>query len=392
MKITKIEAFVIRSPQDHVQERELVGMSAIGTTTGGVGLWNRLDLDYPAYPSQHIQATLVKINTDSGVVGWGQCHAPIAPRVHVAIISDLFAPVLIGEDPCNVEVLWERMYSTQRLRGYDSGFFIQSMAGIDLALWDIIGKYLKVPVYRLLGGKYRDRIPTYLWLKGDSASSYAESARHAIAEGYTAVKMNARKHEELDFVAAVSSAISGKGQVLVVSTGLKAYEAVRFGRELDRLGNVGWMQEPLLPEDALGYKQLTEAIDTPVCYGAFLANRYHFRDVLGSSSVDIINPDICYCGGLSECAKIAALADTCGVLWSPHVSMVSPISMAASLQLAAATPNFVIMENADQSKAPLGNVLLKEPLDYFPGYALVPERPGLGIEFDEERLANVTVH
>src|SRR5579864_577324 len=159
-------------------------MSAVGTTTGGVGLWNRLDLDYPAYPSQHIQATLVKIITDSGVIGWGQCHSPIAPQVHVAIISDLFAPVLIGEDPCNVEVLWERMYSTQRLRGYDSGFFIQSIAGIDLALWDVLGKHLKVPVYRLLGGKYRDRIPTYLWLKGDSASSYAESSRHAIAQGY----------------------------------------------------------------------------------------------------------------------------------------------------------------------------------------------------------------
>lgn len=391
MKITKIEAFVIRSPQDHAQEGDLVGMSAVGATTGGVGLWNRVDVDYPSYPSQHTQATLVKISTDSGVVGWGQCHAPIAPRVHVAIISDLFAPVLIGEDPRDVEVLWERMYSTQRLRGYDSGFFIQSIAGVDLALWDLVGKYLKVPVYRLLGGKYRDRIPTYLWLRGDSASSYAESARRAIAEGYTAVKMNARKREELEFVAAVSSVLSGKGQVLVVSTGLKAYEAVRFGRELDRLGNVGWMQEPLLPEDALGYKQLTQAIDTPVCYGAFLASRYHFRDVLESSSVDIINPDICYCGGLSECAKIATLADTHGVLWSPHVSMVSPISMAASLHLAAATPNFVIMENADQSRAPLGNVLLKEPLQYFPGYALVPEGPGLGIEFDEHHLADVTV-
>ena len=373
-------------------EAALVGMSPVGTTTSGAGLWNRLDLDYPAYPSDHIQATLVKITTDTKVVGWGQCHAPIAPHVHSAIIADLFSPILLGQDPRDVEVLWERMYSSQRLRGYDSGFYIQSIAGVDLALWDILGKYLNVPVYRLLGGKYREHIPTYLWIRGDSANSYAESARRAIGEGYTAVKMNARKYEELEFVRGAAGAIKGKGQVLVVSTGLKNYEAVRFGRELDRLGNVGWLQEPLLPEDASGYRELTEAVDTPICYGAFLANRYHFRDAFATHAVDIINPDICYCGGLSECKKIAVLADVYGVLWSPHISMVSPISMAASLHLAAATPNFVIMENADQSRAPLGNILLKQPLQYFGGYAAIPEQPGLGIEFDEDRLAEVIVH
>jgi L-alanine-DL-glutamate epimerase-like enolase superfamily enzyme len=392
MKITKIESLVVRSPHDRAPESSLVGMSPIGTTTGGTGLWRKLDLDYPAYPSGHTQFTLVKISTDENITGWGQCHAPLAPHVHVALISDLLAPVLIGEDPRNVEVLWERMYSTQRLRGYDSGFFIQSIAGIDLALWDILGKALQVPVYRLLGGKYRDQIPTYLWLKGDSGESYAESARAAFASGYTAVKMNVHKIDDLDFVTAVSKIIGSRGQVFVVATGLKLYEAIKIGRELDRLGNVGWLQEPLLPEDALGYRELTKAIDTPVCYGAFLANRFHFRDAFASESVDIINPDICYCGGLSECRKIAALADVYGVLWSPHVSMVSPISMAASLHLAAATPNFVILENADQSKAPLGNVLLKRPLEYFPGYAKVPETPGLGVEFDEQRLAELAVN
>jgi L-alanine-DL-glutamate epimerase-like enolase superfamily enzyme len=370
-----------------------VGMLPLGSTIGGGGgLWDRLDLDYPAYPSGHSHATLVKISTDANIVGWGQCHAPIAPRVHATIVSDLFAPVLVGEDPCNVDVLWERMYSTQRLRGYDSGFYIQTIAGVDIALWDVLGKSLKVPLYRLLGGKYRDRIPTYLWVKGETANDLAESARKAISQGYTAVKMNARKHDEFELVRAVSAAIGNKGQVLVVATGLKLYEAVQLGRRLDKLGNVGWLQEPLFPEDSLGYAKLTKAIDTPVCYGAFLANRFHFRDAFASGSVDIINPDICYCGGLSECKKIAALADAYGVLWSPHISMVSPISMAASLHLAAATPNCVILENADQSKAPLGNVLLKEPLQYFPGYALVPELPGLGIEFDEKQLAAVTLN
>ena len=365
-------------------------MRPLGTLTKGVGLWSRLDIDYPAYP-KGMQATLVKISTNNGLYGWGQCHAPVAPAAHKAVIDDLFAPLLIGQDPGDVEVLWERMYASQRLRGYGTGFFISSIAGVDLALWDLLGKSLGVPVYRLLGGRYRERIPTYIWIRGSSSNSYSDSARKAVEQGYTAMKMGIGGRDEIEFVVSVSEAIRGKGQVFVVATGLKVYEAVKIGRELDKLGNVGWLQEPLLPQDYSGYERLTKVIDTPICYGAFLGNRFHFRDVFAAGAVDIINPDICYCGGISECRKIAVLADAYGLMWSPHVSMVTPLSMAASLHLAAATPNFVIMENADQSKGPFGDVLLEQPLEYFPGYAMLPERPGLGVEFSDRELAKVTV-
>jgi D-arabinonate dehydratase/D-galactarolactone cycloisomerase len=391
LKITRVEAFVIRSPKDNRPESSLVDAPPIGATTGGIGLWNRLDATATAYPKNHVQATLVKITTSQGLIGWGQCHAPIAPRVHKTIVSDLFAPLLIGQDARDVEVLWERLYSSQRLRGYGTGFFIQTLAGVDLALWDLLGKYTGLPVYRLLGGRFRDSVPLYLWVNGNSPSAIAESARAALSRGFTAMKMNMRGLHEIDLVAAASEAVGKKAQIFVVSVGLKLYEAVRIGRELDRLGNIGWLQEPLLPEDSSGYSKLVDAVDTPICYGAFLGNRFKFRDALAAGAIDILNPDICYCGGITECKRVAVLADAFGKLWSPHVSMGSPPYMAASIHLALATPNFVIMESAGQQNGPFGNVLLNAPLQFRGGYAEVPERPGLGIDFNEKELAKVTI-
>ncbi len=391
LKITKVEPFVIRYPKDDTPEDQLVGMTPYGAMTAGKGLWSRLDHDYPAYPKSYIQATLVKVSTNEGIVGWGQCHAPMAPSVHVRVIRDLLAPVIVGQDPRNVSVLWEKMYATQRMRGYGTGFFIQSIAGIDLALWDIFGKSVGLPVCELLGGAFRKRIPTYIWIRGDSSKAYEDSARKANELGYTAMKMGIRSIDQLDNVAAACEAVKGKGQVFVVATGLKLYEAIKIGRELDKLGNVGWLQEPLLPEDLSGYQKLTAEINTPVCYGAFLANRFRFRDIFVSKAVDIINPDICYCGGITESRRICVLADVYGIIWSPHVSMGSPPYMSASMHLSAASGNAVIMESSDQALGPFGNVLLKEPLEYHPGYAVVPERPGLGIEFDEAELAKVRI-
>ncbi len=161
LRITSVEPVVIRTPQSEQRPEHFVEMAPLGSMTGGKGLWNRIDHASPSRTKGATQATLVKITTDQGIVGWGESHAPLAPRVHQTVISDLLAPILIGQDARNVEALWEKMYSTQRLRGYATGFFTESIAGIDLALWDALGKYTGQPLYRLLGGKFRDSIPTY---------------------------------------------------------------------------------------------------------------------------------------------------------------------------------------------------------------------------------------
>ncbi|MFC1692248.1 mandelate racemase/muconate lactonizing enzyme family protein [Candidatus Latescibacterota bacterium] len=394
LKITKVEPIVYRFPMDDTPPEELIVMPPIGAMKEGIGLWNRLDHASPSRFKGYQQTTLVKITTDQGIIGWGECHAPAAPHVHKKVITDLLAPIILGQDARNIEVLWEKMYSSQRLRGYTSGFYTESIAGVDIALWDIFGKYVDLPVFQLLGGKYRDRIPTYC--SGGSRSR----AQKALDEGFTVIKMGLNKGAgtgDFQRVVEVSETMGDKGQVLIDSLGaFKLHEATKVGKELDKLGNIGWFEDALMPEDSSGYPILAQEIDTAICAGEGFTNRFQFRDMFTKRALDIINPDVSRAGGITECKRIADLADIFGVLFSPHVSTGLPPYVAASIHLAAATPNSVIMEGGNiygstSVSGSKGNVLLKEPLEFHPGYVVVPERPGLGIEFDEKELAKVTI-
>ncbi|MCL5742723.1 MAG: mandelate racemase/muconate lactonizing enzyme family protein, partial [Acidobacteria bacterium] len=164
----------------------------------------------------------------------------------------------------------------------------------------------------------------------------------------------------------------------------------RLFRRLDQLGNVGWWEDVLVPEDVDGYAKLAEAVNTPITAGEQYSNRFQFRDLFRARAVDIINPDVARMG-LTEMKRIAIMADVHNVLFSPHQGMGSAPYRAASLHIGAATPNFVILEGGDASGGPLVNPLLKEGFVYKGGYAEVPNRPGLGVEFDEKALARVVV-
>jgi len=394
LKITKVEPLVTRTPKSNLPPEEFIEMPPLGAMRNRVGIGKRLDHASPSRFRGHQQTTLVMITTDQGIVGWGESHAPAAPSVHAKIITDLLAPILIGQDARNIGPLWDKMYSSQRLRGYSTGFYTESIAGVDIALWDILGKFVDVPVYQLLGGKYRDKIPTYR-----SAGS-PESAQQAMDDGFTAVKTGFFKGagaDDFDRIARISEAVGNKGQLLVDSLGaFKLHEAISVGRKLDELGNIGWFEDALMPEDTMSYPILAEALDTAVCVGETLSNRFQFRDLFVKRAVDVINPDVSRAAGISECKKIADMADTFGLLWSPHVSSGLPPYVAASIHLAVATPNAVIMEGGNIHEASdvggsRGNVLLTEPLEFQPGYAVAPIGPGLGIKFDEQELRKIVV-
>ena len=210
------------------------------------------------------------------------------------------------------------------------------------------------------------------------------------------VKMGYRKGSkgttDIDRVTAVSEFMKPHGQVAVDSLGaFKLYEAVQVGRMFDRLGNVGWFEDALQQDDQPAYATLAETLETPVCSGEMLNNRFQFRDLLASRGADIINPDVCRAGGITECQRIAALADAFNVLWSPHVSTGTVLYFSASLHLALATPNCVIMEGGTKLGGPLGNALITTPLSIDDGKAVVPDRPGFGVEWKAEALASVTV-
>lgn len=393
LKITKVEPVITSTPMIDGPLSEAVEMPPMGTMTNQVGIHNRLNHSFPSRTKGQGFTTLVKITTNQGIIGWGEAHAPLAPAVHAKLITDFLGPIIMGQDARNIGPLWDKMYSSQRMRGYSTGFYTDSIAGIDIALWDILGKFAGVPVYQLLGGKYRDRIPTY------QGAGNAEDAHQSIEEGFTAVKMGFNKSasQGIDVVAEVSEAVGERGQLMIDSLGaFKLHEAISVGRKFDELGNIGWFEDALMPEDIMGYSKLAEALDTAVCVGETYSNRFQFRDLFLKQGADIINPDVGRAAGITECKRIADLADTFGVLWSPHVSSGMPPYVAASLHLAVATPNAVIMEGGQIYKATdvrgsKGNVLLKEPIEFKPGYAVVPEKPGLGIEFDEKELGKIIV-
>ena len=394
MKITKVEPIIVSAPNIDGPLSDYVEMPPIGTMKERTGLGHRLNHSFPSRARGHSFDVLVKITTSEGIIGWGEAHAPVAPAVHAKVITDLLAPILIGQDARRIGPLFEKMYSSQRLRGYATGFYTDSIAAVDIALWDILGKYLNQPVYQLLGGKYRDSIPTY------QGAGTPEDAEQSMEEGFAAIKMgfNKSSNQGFDVIEKVSEVVGERGQVFIDSLGaFKLHEAIKVGRRLDELGNIGWFEDALMPEDTMSYPILAEALDTAVCAGEGFANRFQFRDLFMKRSLDIINPDIGRAGGITECKRIAEMADTFGILWSPHVSSGFPPYVAASIHLAVATPNAVIMEAGNIHKATdvrgsRGNVLLKEPLDFQPGYAVVPERPGLGIEFDEKELKKVIVN
>ena len=217
--------------------------------------------------------------------------------------------------------------------------------------------------------------------------------------GFTAFKMGFFKRGSEDFerVIKVSEAIGARGQLLIDSLGaFKLHEATSVSRELDELGNIGWFEDALMPEDTASYPMLAEALDTAVCVGETLSNRFQFRDLFTRRGADVVNPDVGRAGGVTECKRIADMADTFGILWSLHISFGLPPYVAASIHLAIATPNAVILESGNIHSATdvggsRGNVLLEEPLEFEAGMAMVPEGPGLGIEFDGKKLQKIVV-
>jgi L-alanine-DL-glutamate epimerase-like enolase superfamily enzyme len=394
MKITDVKAIPIRGARDYVAS---AGLKTPETKVAPPRP-RALTSDYAsrrhvcAYPRGY-QTMLVQVFTDAGITGIGESHAPLAPQVAKAIVEHVLAPALVGQDPRAIDVLWEKMFSTMRLRGHSTGFMTEAISGIDIALWDILGKAVDLPVYMLLGGAFRDRIKAYAsGVPGATIEEQVANAKRFVQDcGFTAVKMSiGRKNLEVELqaVAVLSEAIGDEAHLLVDAHGAyDAYTAINLGRQMQALG-VYWLEDPLPPEDHSGYKMLSDALDMAVAAGETECNRYQFRDRLADRAIDILLPDICRAGGISECRKIAMLADCYNTSWAAHVSMGSPIHIAASLHLGAATPNFLICE-CPTHQNPIGNNLLKVPLVCKDGCFELPDGPGLGIELNEQALAKV---
>ncbi len=333
----------------------------------------------------------VRIEAEDGTVGWGEASL----EGHAEAVDGAFEAIrdrFIGADPRRIEDIWEVAYRGGFYRG--GAVLMSALSGLDQALWDLKGKHYKLPAWEMLGGQVRDRVRAYAWIGGDRPEHIADAARARREQGFSAVKMNATA--ELDRIAAPRfeevvervRAAQGEG----VEVGLDFHGRVhrtmakQLAKAVEPLGLL-FIEEPLLSENAEGLVQLGNLTSTPIALGERLYSRWDFKPFLASGAVDIIQPDLSHAGGLSECRRIAAMAEAYDVAVAPHCPL-GPLALGACLQLAACTPNVVLQEMSLGIHYNEGHDLLAfctnpEVLTPTDGNLPIPTGFGLGIEIDE---------
>ncbi len=343
-------------------------------------------------------ALIVKIVTDNGTVGWGEAFCHDAGHAIEAIISKTFKPQLLGRNPLDINVLWDHLYNWTKDYG-QKGLVISALSAIDIALWDILGKASDLPVVTLLGGQFFERIQGYatgLYMRDteDDRSNLAVEARSYIDQGFEHLKMKVGLGLAKDIrnVTAVREAIGNDIHLMIDAN--HAYDsttAIRLGRELSHL-NIDWFEEPVSPEDIEGYIEVRKAIDIPIAGGEAEFTRFGFRQLITQRAVDIVQPDICATGGLTEGRRIADMARTWHMRCIPHV-WGTAIGRVASLHFIASlppTPPALFPQGPllelDLTPHPLRDEVVFNPPEVVDGWVRVPQSPGLGIDVNEAFL------
>lgn len=339
----------------------------------------------------------VRIETDDGLVGWGEASLEGHCEAVAGAIEGGVRDRLIGASADRIEDAWQTLY---RLGFYRGGPVLMSaISGIDQALWDIKGRKLGVPVWELLGGQVRDRIDVYAWIGGDRPGDVAEAAAARKQQGFRAVKMNGTEDLGwLDSPSALDDVVTRLQ--LVRETGMDAGidfhgrvhkpMARQLIKRLEPLGPL-FIEEPLLSDNPEAIAQIAQQTSLPIALGERLYTRMDFKRLFELGAVDVVQPDLSHAGGISEGRRIAAMAEAYDVAVAPHCPL-GPLALASCLQLAAATPNFVIQEMSlgIHYNSPSADLLTycKDGgvFDITDGSVRVPTGPGLGIEIDEARV------
>lgn len=394
MKITELEAFAVRAPLP------------TGQTYWGAQTWSSdRGMRIGSYPvearrryiySPTIDTVIVRVATEDGVVGWGESKAPVGAGITAQLVRELLAPLVIGSRIDEISVTWERMYAAMRVRGHDSGFWIEALSGVDIALWDAWGRTLGQPISALLGGAFRTSVPVYA--SGIPAAPGAEGRASVLAQaeglrdrGFTAIKVavGVDLKTDLDSLRIVRDVLGPDGRVFADAAGqYDVAQAFDLSVRMEDIG-VGFFEMPIAPENVSGYSRLAEKTRIPLALDS-LTGRFRALEFLRTGGLHILQPDVCRAGGITEVMRIAALADAFGAVATPHVSIGSAIHFAASLQCAAAMVNFDVMEHwiGDNPLAESIAPDLDTPVD---GLRTLGGAPGLGITVDEaavRRLAS----
>ena len=361
------------------------------------------DLDEEVGYSQQFyrrrSAHLVEVSTDQGITGWGECFGPgNVALANKAIVEHVSAPLVEGADPFDRERIWHRVYNLLRDHG-QKGMPIQALSGVDIALWDIVGKVTGQPLYKLVGGRCRDRVPVYgygmmLQRHDDLARRFAIEAKDIESRGFGAMKMKVGlgPRDDIRLVEAVRSAIKDTTRLMVDANHCyTTSDALEVGRALGRLG-VYWFEEPVAPEDRDGYRFLRERLDVRISGGEAEFTRWGWRDLLQGGCLDIAQPEVCGLGGITEYLKVLALAHTHFVPVTNHV-WGSAVAVAVNMHLLTAMPDlpgglhpwspmleFDTTPNLFRDELPTEPLRVLDQVSVNGGTVVPPERPGIGIE------------
>lgn len=343
----------------------------------------------------------IKISTDEGVEGWGEMISGTKTETVVAGAYEMGRRI-IGRNPFEIERIFQELHRSFFRGGPINGTIV---SGIEMALWDIKGKALGVPVYELLGGACRDRIKVYSWIGGDRPSEVLAEAQDRFDRGFTAVKMNAteelhyidsyeRVQEVVDRVSSIYEKFGNKMQIAVDFHGRVHKPMAKVLAKALEPFHLMFLEEVVLPENEEVFPEVARSISTPLATGERLYTRWQFKNIFNQGAIDIIQPDVALCGGILETRKIAAMAEAYDIAVAPHAPY-GPIALAATLQVDVCTPNVFIQEQSLGIHYNKGFDLLdfvknKEVFQYKDGYVDIPTKPGLGLEIDEDKVREVS--
>ncbi len=335
----------------------------------------------------------VKVYTDEGIDGVGEATLEYKEQALVGAIESI-REYLVGKNPLDIEKHWHSIYRDAYWRG--GAVLMSALSGVEIALWDILGKTLGVPVYRLLGGKVHDKVRIYVngWFAGArTPSEFGEKARVAAKRGVTALKWdpfgkayleisNKELSDAMECVAAVREAVGEEMDLLIEAHGrFNIATGIKIARELERFHPM-WLEEPTPPDSLDALLEVKKKSPVPISAGERLYTRYSYRELFEKRCADFIQPDVSHAGGIGELRKIGAMSEAYYLGFAPH-NPSGPVANAATLQMAACSPNFTILEIM-YSDVAYRNTVSNEALEYKDGYIAIPDKPGLGIEINEE--------
>ena len=354
----------------------------------------------------------VKIETDSEIFGWGECYTQTDRDTQIVSHIEQIKRYLIGRDPRNIKHFTQSFFNDFAGRRGSMEFFC-AISGLEQAMWDITGKLLNAPVHQLLGGAFRNKIRVYAngWTSKNIPEEYDSTltkpltqterlsilAKETVKSGFTALKFDpipgpwrthidkTTEYNAIENVAAVRNAVGDEIDIMVeIHRRLSPSSATKIAKSIEKY-NPFWFEEPVLAKNIKALEMVKKSISIPVVTGEELYTKFEFPEVFERQAADIINPDICNVGGILELKEIAAMAEPYFIGVSPHNYNSTTIGLAATLQLCATIPNFIITEYFTNLES-FGNKISKTPLKIENGYIELPNSPGLGMELNESIL------